>query len=291
MVRAVPQALWAFGLLISFSFLYASDKAYRATVSKLLLQVANIGIGGTRITPGAHPFSFLKGWDETIKKYIRNGMVAAERGMVTAFIKASEPFLLIVGSALAIALVLHELAKYVAHQAIHAVTRVEVHKITHTVTQIGKGAASITKAQFNHLTARVARLEHRATHIAKATAGTIANPFPRIKTVERDLSGLRKRVKSLEKLLAAGVGVGLLIKALTKLGVNYIRCDRNKQLGKGVCNTSSDWVTEFLAGAILLQGSFGFHDFVKEAQAGFDLGLEGLQLFIREFKDLDIPKS
>ena len=88
---------------------------------------------------------------------------------------------------------------------------------------------------------------------------------------------------------AVGVAMGAAV--LAKLGISYVRCSRGKRFGKELCKSNPDWIGDFFLGTVLLTSSFSFHDFVKEAQAGFDLGLEGLQLFIREFKDLPIPKS
>jgi len=281
-VKTIPYGLLAFGACFTWCFLYASSAAYRATVHQAIQKVAGIGFGGIAGHGAIHPFRWLRSLDEAIENTINNGLKSSERTLVYAINRAAEPFLLIVGALLAIGLGLYELAQYVVHVAPKVITKTVHETVVKPTTKIVKATAAITKAQFAALSHRVGVLTHQVAHLTAAAGHAIANPFPRIKTVERDLSGLRKRVKGLEKALAAGVGAALLIKALTKVGVGYIRCDRNKQLGKGICKTDANWVDEFLAGSLLLLGTTSFVEFVKEAQAGYELGIEGLQAFIRE---------
>jgi hypothetical protein len=295
-VPAAPAIAWGLldlALAIAFVVSLGLLWSWKRTIGAAFVWLGNKSISFSIHGVGAKvaPFGFLLGLNETIIKYLGEAAAASENAMAYAFHRMVGSIIWTGQEIAGLATDTYNAIRHVEHTAVTHVTKVirqTVVKPIHTTVTVTKGiGASVAK----QLTARVKALEHKVARLTHAAGHAIATPFPRIGQLERSVKGQAKRITKLEKLLAAGVGVALLTKALTKVGVNYIRCDRNKQLGKGICKTDPSWVTEFLAGSILLLGTTSFHDFVEEAQEGFNLGLEGLQLFIREFQSLDIPKS
>jgi hypothetical protein len=286
-VPAAPAIAW--GLLdlaaaITFAVSIGTLWLHKRTVGAAFVWLGNKSISFSIHGVGATvaPFHFLLGINESIIAALSAAAQGSENAMAYAFHRMVGSIVWTGQEIAGLATDTYNAIRGTTHAVTNTVTRTLdaktqalVRKLTVAVGAIQHVAIPGLRHRVDALAQKVARLSHAAGH-------AIASPFPRIGRIEKDLKGQAKRLGKLEKLLAAGVGVALLTKALTKLGVNYIRCDRNKQFGKGVCSTSPDWITEFLAGSILLLGTTSFVDFVKEAQAGYDLGIEGLKLFIRE---------
>lgn len=294
-VPAAPAIAWALldlAAAVTFVVCLGLLWSWKRTIGHVLEWLGHKSISASVRGVGftVSPFGFLLTLNETIIGYLGQAAGASENAMAYAFHR-------MVGS---IVWTGQEIAG-LATDTYNAI-RGSAHTVTHTVT---KTLDAKTQALVRRLTAAVAGIQHTAipglrhrvdalalkvARLTRAAGHAVASPFPRIGRIEKEAKAQGKRITKLEKLLAGGLGVALLTRALAKVGASYIRCDRNKQFGKGVCKTDASWVTEFLAGAVLLAGANSFHDFVEEAQAGFHLGLEGLQLFIEEFKSLDITK-
>ncbi len=280
-----------FGAIVAFAFLYTFDKAFRALFSPLLTRVANINFGPSRFVPDFHPFGFLNAVVESVESWTKSGMAASQRAMSWSIttLRSSIHELALTAQSMA-----HNYAlafDAVWHGIKHAVPRVVRQTIVRPVQKAAAYSDAKLRAAVHQLTARVDHLAARVGHLTHATAGAIAAPFPRIGRLEKDmanaLGNLRKLglLKNYKTLAALGVAVA------AKIGLSWARCSRSKKFGDKLCHSNANWIEDFFLGTVLLLGSYSFHEFVEDAQEGFDLGLEGLQLFIREFKDLPIPKS
>lgn len=136
------------------------------------------------------------------------------------------------------------------------------------------------------------RVEHVVTHtvtrIVRASSGAVAIPgwvirLPsRVGDVEHDLSGLRKRVKGLEKYAGATAAVALFTAALAKLGLNWIRCRNVSKAGKAICGMNPDLLTALLGGALLLNSKISLRDLAREMEEPTALVAEALHTLIRE---------
>ncbi len=278
-----PAAV-AFGACLSFAFLYVFDKAFRALFAPLLTKVANIGFGGVRGIGSVHPFGFLNDVVDHVEGWTKSGMAASQRAIswgITS-VRAS----------------IHELAltaQSMAHNYALAFKHSVPHIVRNTIVKPVQKAATYSdaklRARVGALAHAVASLNAKVGHLTHATAGAIAAPFPRIGRLEKDIANAVKSLRNVKNLAKFATLAALGAAVLAKLGISYARCSRSKKFGNQLCKSNADWIGDFFLGTTLLLGSYSFHDFVKEAQQGFDLGLEGLQLFVREFKDLDIPKS
>lgn len=156
-------------------------------------------------------------------------------------------------------LVLTEIPKLV-HALPNAVTHV-VHGVTKRMTVIERTIVKLpglTKAQvraavavaipgiiihdlpyFDWLKKHLKALERV---IAGAAGAVIGAHIPLVK----DLLGIRKRLGKLEHLLTRKAALALVATALATLGVNWIRCNNWKRLGRGVCGLPSSAISALL---------------------------------------------
>lgn len=113
---------------------------------------------------------------------------------------------------------------------------------------------------------------HTVTRIVRASSGAVAIPgwvirLPsRVGDVEHDLSGLKRRVKSLEKYAGATAAVALFTAALAKLGLKWIRCRNTKKAGKRLCGLDGGLLDALLLGTTLIVGTISLRDFAREVE-------------------------
>jgi len=142
------------------------------------------------------------------------------------------------------------------HQAVHVVKTV-----THVVT---------------HETVRI------ATHTTKVVVSkAVAVPLPRIGRLEREVTDLGKRIRSLANRGAAVVGLGLIAASLARLGLGWPRCSKEGKVGKQVCGMDQDLLDALLADATLIAGTVSLVEFAKEMQAGVGDVSAAVRLFWR----------
>lgn len=248
----------------------ALDPLYRNTLSKAFVTLGNIGFKGVSFigihVGGAHPFRFLLKLDEAIKTQISNGKAWAERGVVYSFNQLTATAALLVGVPLALGLALLDLTKWATHSLGKAVTHTVVQKIVQPVRVATKIVAQVTAQQFAHLTTRVATLEREVAHAAHATAGAIAQPFPRIKTVEHDLSALKHNYKKLAGLLTFAGAFALLVRAIGREMASLLKCGNVKKTAKEICHFDPRWLEALLGGFALIYVSEGLVPFARDTQ-------------------------
>jgi hypothetical protein len=265
-VLEIRWGLLAIGFVFSFAYLWTFDKAWRATLGPAFLKLAGIGFGGVHGVGSVHPLGFLRTVNSNVEQWTANGLANSERGLVYSLTKFGETVALLFGVPLAIALVLYELAQYVAHVLPGAVAKPIVETVVKPITKVVKVTAAVTKAQFRHLTARVRALEHRIARLGHATAGAIAAPFPRIGRLEKTAKAQAKRLTRLEKILAGGLGVAVVARALTRLGLGWLRCGNVKRTGKAICGMNPGLLDALLLDAALLSVAFNLEEFARELQ-------------------------
>lgn len=128
-------------------------------------------------------------------------------------------------------------------------------------------------------TAKVAKLEAAIAH-----AGAQALPLPGTAIADlRDAwSRLAKRLGKLERGALPYIASGVFVATLTRFGLNWIRCDRVKTLGKGVCRMDGDGLATLLAGTTVIAGSISLRQLAGELSATMDEAAGYLTTFVRE---------
>jgi hypothetical protein len=129
---------------------------------------------------------------------------------------------------------------------------------------------------------------HTVTRIVRATSGAVAIPgwaiaLPgRVGGLERDLSGLRKRVKELEKGAAIAVTAGLAIRLLRKLKLGCLAGRNGKAIAKRLCGIDTGLIDALLAATTLFVGTISLREFAKEMEAVTEEAAGLVRGFIRE---------
>jgi len=158
---------------------------------------------------------------------------------------------------------------------VHAAQKIGVHALTQTVT---------------------------ITRTIRRTV--VADAFPRIRTVERDLgrvihrdiprvrareAELGREITNLWKwtrshaLVAGSVAfAGAVALALSRLGLGWVRCSKVGRAGKTLCGMDDSLLESLLADTLAIVGTVSLIEFIRDAQAVEHVALEALGGFIRE---------
>jgi hypothetical protein len=179
--------------------------------------------------------------------------------------------------------------------------RVELPKLIHVGTKILFPWPTIVRFIRREIAAEiphVGRIAHSITHtievhtitrVLKATAGAI--PFPgwvihlpkRVGQLERDWSGIKARLRRLERAAGATGAVALFVAALAKLGLKWLRCKNVTKAGKAVCSSDAQWLTSLLGDALVIASVISVVEFAKELQVIEGEAVKILGVGIREF--------
>lgn len=99
----------------------------------------------------------------------------------------------------------------------------------------------------------------------------------------RDWSHTLKRIKRLERLLAAGVGVAAVVAALARLGLSWIRCRNVTKAGKAVCGLDTNLLDSLLLDAVAIFSVLSVVEFAKELRTVEDEALTIMGKLVREW--------
>lgn len=284
MGRAIIAAPMTLGMLCTLFVCWASLNLHRVTLGPFLNWLGNLGITAGRgiFRIDVHPFRFAHRLNVSIQKVLAQGIAMAERGFVKFLNQAVEPFLLAAGVTLALGLTAYEGFKALWHEIGTITTRTIPRTVVKPLRTVIKSTSAITRAQYNRLVHRVDVLAARVARAAHATAGAIATPFPRIGRLEREVASEAKRLGKMEKTLAAGVGAAFLVRALSRLGMGWLRCKNVTKTGKRLCGMNPDLLDSLLGATLLLTSAISLREFARELEEPTQLVRDGLQKLIRE---------
>ena len=144
------------------------------------------------------------------------------------------------------------------------------------VTRIDRAALAQFKAW---TTARLAKLEAAVAH---AGAQALDLPGTAVGDLREAWSRLAKRIGKLERGALPYIASGVFVATLTRFGLNWIRCDRVKAMGKGVCRMDGDALAAMLAGTTVIAGSISLRQLAAELSATMDEASGYLTTFVRE---------
>jgi hypothetical protein len=140
---------------------------------------------------------------------------------------------------------------------------------------IGAAVDALEHIHIPHITKRIEYITAKAAPLFTITFAphitTIPQTIPKVGRIEKDLSNLWDRVKSLGKRGAVAVGVGALIAALAHVGLRWARCSKVGRTGEAICGMNEDLLLSLLADTLLIVGTIDLVAFAK-----------GMQLVTRE---------
>jgi hypothetical protein len=282
---AVPFALLALSSAIAFVVSWGLLHGWARTFGAAFQWLGNKGIDlSIRAAPDIHihPFRFLLSIDQKVVEYLGAAVGATEHAMVTSFHKMIGIILWTAQETAGLATDVFNAVKGVEHSTVKTVTKVVTHTVVKPIHTAIKATGAISRAQWHALTHRVDVLAARVTHLARASSGAIAAPFPRIGRIEKTVKAQGKRLSKVEKALGAGVGVALLVKALSKLGLGFLRCPSvTKALRRRQC-IDYDFLDSLLTGALLIVGTISLVEFAEEVGSVTDEAAGLIHGFLRD---------
>jgi hypothetical protein len=151
---------------------------------------------------------------------------------------------------------------------VHSLTKI-VHvtetKVVHVYKYIRVAAHSAAAVAVPHVTIPYLREWNWIHRHWKALTGAIAIPW--LPKIGYTISGLRKRIRRLEALLAAGVGVGLIVSTIDRVVGSWWRCKNVSKVGKAICRSNTKWLENLLLGAVAIFGTLSLITFATEVYA------------------------
>lgn len=126
-------------------------------------------------------------------------------------------------------------------------------------------------------------IEQRLAAVASAA---IAVPLPRIGSLERELSALRDRLRSLERggvVAAVGVVAGVM---LSKLGLGWTRCSNVGKVARRLCGLDSLLLDALLIGTTAIVSSISLVEWAELMLEVEDELVAGITHGFRELRDV-----
>lgn len=260
------------GIIAAFCFLIACSFAYNNTFGALLQQLVKLGSVSIGIPHVAsiHPLKPIADAAEVIDNAIRNAIGNGIAGTEWAWhklIHANAAAFEAIGRIVAdVAESVEQTFSDAYHRKIPAMIAVALGPLGLLAYglkgQIGalQKAGTTTVTHVTHITRTVVREIH--TTVTKA----ISVPLPRIGALERDVTGLEKWVRANRaKLTAAGLA-GLVVAALGRLGLGWVRCSRVSRAGKQVCGMDAGLLDSLLADTLIIAGTVSLVEFARGMQ-------------------------
>jgi len=112
----------------------------------------------------------------------------------------------------------------------------------------------------------VARAEAQIAHYAHVVQHSIATTLPRLGNLERTAINARSLPKWLKRHLVALLAGGILLRALSRIGLGWLKCRNVTKTAKRVCGLDKGFLDALLAGTILIAGTISLREFAKEVE-------------------------
>lgn len=172
------------------------------------------------------------------------------------------------------------LAGQVIHQVISRVVRVE-----RTVVKLPKLSKAAAKALVGAAVALyvhpyLAMLRWLKAHYHALTAVLPrALPLPTVPAIPN----VWKRLRALERKIGVPVALGVVATALARLGVNWIRCNKVRRLGRGVCGMDDSFLESLLLDSLAIFSILSVVEFANELRTVEDEALSIMGRLVREW--------
>jgi hypothetical protein len=173
---------------------------------------------------------------------------------------------------------------HAATSVVHSVTT-RVIKIERTVVRLPKlskaaAHALVAAAVATFIRPFLADLQWLRRHFHALThAIDHALPIPTVPT----FPNIWKRIRALERKLSVPVGVALIVAALGRLGLGWIRCNKVRQVGRRLCGLDDSLIEKFLLDSLAIFGLVSVVEFAEGLQAVEEEAVSIFGSLIREW--------
>lgn len=169
-------------------------------------------------------------------------------------------------------------------KVVHATTA-RVVRVERVIVRTPKLAHALSRAAVAHLFATLVHPYFGMLRWLRAHVHALEAVIPRtvpLPTVP-SIPNLRKRVARLEKLLAAGVGVAVVLRALARLRLGWLRCNKVGRLGRAACGLDEGLLESMLTDALAIFSVISVVEFARELRAVEDEAIGIMGRLVREW--------
>lgn len=263
-VVSVPVAL---GMLLSFVVAWGLSHGWNVSFGPFLRWLGNLGftIGKGVFKASVHPFGFALTIDKNMQHFFSSTMAMAEKRLVQALVAIVEPFLLMAGVTVALGLTGYEGLQALWHHVVTQVPKVIRETVVRPVERVTHATTRIVTVRVGNLEHAVKAAEARIAHAARVAAHAVAQPFPRIRDLERDVNAAKKWLKRHRYLAAYASLAALGLAILARLRLSWLRCGKVNRVGKFLCGKMDDGLlNSLLQDAALVGATIGLVEFAEE---------------------------
>jgi len=210
--------------------------------------------------------SALRAADHAIQVALSETATGAEKATLYLFNQAVHLLVLTGHTIWQLGYRMGEALQGLVHTTIPRLVDVGTHALSRAVHRVALTVAHVEQTLTHKIARSVAVLEHALAHdFGIARRG--------IDVLERDLAHAEKRVGRLagrlsrvEKLLGLAAFAGLLVRALERLGLKWLRCGNVNKVGKQLCGMNPSLLESLLADALLIGGTLSLVALAEEMQ-------------------------
>jgi hypothetical protein len=264
-------------LMLACAVLIGLAYTYKKTLGKLLSELVSLGSVSVSIAGiySFHPFGFLGRFaasvDHAIQSAIGKAITHTKAALNRALLWVAYSIQWIGQAIEGLALDQLKAVQWLVAHTIPAISKVVtntfVKPVEHTITRVEHVTHTVTRVIEHTVTHTRVVVQRAAGTAAVAVAHTIAIDLPRIKTLESDWKAIRARFHAL-RWLAAFTGLAALTTAIvSRLGIGWIRCDKWRKFGPGVCRTPLQSLEQWLLGLTAIFGTLDLLTFAREMQS------------------------
>jgi hypothetical protein len=131
----------------------------------------------------------------------------------------------------------------------------------------------LTKGVAKTITIRVTKVEAlshaQLLKIERAVAGTIAYPIPKLGHIETDLSEAWAKLRGIGKTLTPAGILGLVLAALSAVGLGSARCANTQRWNKAMCGLPTQVLENLLGGLVAIFGTLSLVKLAEDYQKVF----------------------
>jgi hypothetical protein len=267
------EALASLALILGFVVAWGLRRVWAASIGWLFVEMADLldQIRLPHLVGGGHLFgsvsAFLRSVDKNVQHALSVAAMRCENGAAWLFNQAWQTLL---WTARELADLAHSVERAIGNYSVTVVRpaiRVLDRKATARINALEAGAVRARHATAALITSKVAALEHRLARAIAIPAHAIAGVIPRVGRLERRASAQSHRLTKLEK---ATVGIGaaaLVLTALKRLGLGWLRCSNVTRAGKAVCGVNPNLLESVLLDVAVLTIALDLRAFTRELQS------------------------
>ena len=292
-ILVVSDLLIGFVFLVTFAVLAGILWTYRNTFGWLFETIGNVSVGSYPIVGTIRPFRILLAIDHAFVSAL--GAAAAKQEQLAGrffhaaavvqgwIVRELRDFAVEVWKwrswlegAFIPAYLAAKIAAAVKGIGTTKVVKIAARATATTVERVVTKRIGITRAD-------VEALIRKAVAATGAIAVPIPHILPRLRDLERTAENDAKRLRRLGWAGAFTGAVGLVLAALARLGLNWIRCRNVKDAGRAVCRLDTSLLNELLTDGLLFFGAVSVVEFAKELRTIEDEAVKVLGGLVREW--------